>query len=85
MHTLHHRERHRPTPSYSLDEVAKLRRMIAGGGEHITCPDCHHPLDPRVGRDHDTTIWVVRCHVCGRGVVMQVESEGIVSAVQPER
>jgi transcription elongation factor Elf1 len=74
-------ERHRPTPSYSLDEVAKLRRMIAGGGEHITCPDCHHPLDPRVGRDRDTTIWVVRCHVCGRGVVMQVEVEAMQAAV----
>ena len=77
-------ERHRPTPSYSLDEVAKLRRMIASGGEHITCPDCHHPVDPRVGRDRNTTIWVVRCHVCGRGVVMQVEAEAMEAAVHRE-
>jgi ribosomal protein L37AE/L43A len=49
--------------------------MIAQGEEWPTCPDCHQPLERRVGRDDDTAIWVVRCHVCGRGIVMTIAGE----------
>lgn len=74
MNTTLRRERHRPTPGYSLDEAARIRRAIAKGDQSINCPDCHHPLDPRVGHDAETTIWVVRCHVCGRGVVLTYQT-----------
>jgi ribosomal protein L37AE/L43A len=75
VNTASRRYHRRPTPGYSLDEVARIRRAITRGEEHIRCPDCHHELDPRVGRNAETAIWVVRCHVCGRGVVMYVEGD----------
>lgn len=35
------------------------------------CPQCGFPLEATVGKDGDRSIWLVRCHGCGRSLVMQ--------------
>lgn len=57
------------SPGFSLDEAARIRRMIVTRGT-ITCPNCGAELTPKVGLDGERRVWMVRCDACGRGVVV---------------
>ena len=59
----------RRSAGFSLDDAANIRRMIAGGAA-AECPQCGFPLEATVGSDGDRKLWLVRCHGCGRGLVI---------------
>ncbi len=59
----------RRSAGYSLDDAASIRKAIAGGGA-AECPQCRFPLEATVGSDGDRNVWLVRCHGCGRGLVI---------------
>ncbi len=40
-------------------------------GKPSECPHCGFPLEATVGKDGDRGVWLVRCHGCGRNLVMQ--------------
>jgi len=43
--------------------------MITADGA-AECPQCRFPLEATVGSDGDRNVWLVRCHGCGRGLVI---------------
>ena len=55
---------------YSLDHAARIRQAVQAGaaGE---CPHCAFPLDAMVGKDGGREVWLVRCHGCGRSLVIR--------------
>lgn len=59
------------SPGFSLDEAARIRRMIATREGRMTCPSCGAELRPTVGFDGEWRVWLVRCDVCSRGVVVR--------------
>ncbi len=59
----------RRSTGYSLDDAANIRKMICSGGV-AECPQCGFPLEATVGRDGERNVWLVRCHGCGRGLVI---------------
>jgi hypothetical protein len=60
----------RRSAGFSLDDAAKIRRMIVTDVPS-ECPQCGFPLEATVGNDRDLGIWLVRCHGCGRSLVLQ--------------
>ncbi len=52
-----------------MDDAARIRKMILTGGV-AECPQCAFPLEATVGKDGDGNVWLVRCHGCGRGLVV---------------
>lgn len=60
----------RRSAGFSLDDAARIRQMIVSG-KPSECPHCGFPLEATVGTDGDRGVWLVRCHGCGRNLVMQ--------------
>jgi hypothetical protein len=60
----------RRSAGFSLDDAARIRQMIVSDSPS-ECPQCGFPLEATVGEDGDRSIWLVRCHGCGRSLVMQ--------------
>ena len=58
------------SPGFSLDEAARIRRMIVTHEDRMTCPHCGTELRPTGGRDGTRRVWLVWCDVCDRGVVV---------------
>lgn len=52
-----------------MDDAARIRKMIISGGV-AECPQCAFPLEATVGKDGEGNVWLVRCHGCGRGLVV---------------
>jgi hypothetical protein len=59
----------RRSAGYSLDDAANIRRMISAGAP-AECPQCGFQLEATIGSDGDRNLWLVRCHGCGRGLVI---------------
>lgn len=59
----------RRSAGFSLDDAANIRKMITAGGV-AECPQCGFPLEATIGSDGDRKLWLVRCHGCGRGLVI---------------
>ncbi len=55
---------------YSLDDAARIRQAVQAGAAGA-CPHCEFPLDATVGKDGERDIWLVRCHGCGRNLVIR--------------
>lgn len=60
----------RRSAGFSLDDAARIRQMIFAGTPS-ECPQCGFPLEATVGKDEGRGVWLVRCHGCGRSLVMQ--------------
>jgi len=64
----------RRSAGFSLDDAARIRQMILSG-KPSECPQCGFPLEATVGEatvgKGDGGVWLVRCHGCGRNLVMQ--------------
>ena len=60
----------RRSAGFSLDDAARIRQMIVSDSPS-ECPQCGFPLEATVGKDGDRGVWLVRCHGCGRSLVMQ--------------
>jgi hypothetical protein len=60
----------RRSTGFSLDDAARIRRMIVTDSPS-ECPQCNFPLEATVGKDGDRSVWLVRCHGCGRSLVIQ--------------
>ena len=56
--------------AYSLDDAARIRQAVQGGAP-AECPHCQFPLDATIGKDGERDVWLVRCHGCGRGLVIR--------------
>jgi hypothetical protein len=55
---------------YSLDDAARIRQAVQAGAAG-GCPHCAFPLDATVGKDGEREVWLVRCHGCGRSLVIR--------------
>jgi hypothetical protein len=60
----------RRSTGFSLDDAARIRQMIVTESPS-ECPQCGFPLEATVGNDGDRGVWLVRCHGCGRSLVIQ--------------
>ena len=60
----------RRSAGFSLDDAARIRQLILSDSPS-ECPQCGFPLEATVGKDGERNIWLVRCHGCGRSLVMQ--------------
>ncbi|MEK6609501.1 MAG: hypothetical protein AABZ35_01110 [Gemmatimonadota bacterium] len=58
------------SPGFSLDEAARIRRMIVTRAGRMACPYCDAELKPTVGLDGQQRVWLVRCDVCNRSIVV---------------
>ncbi len=60
----------RASGSFSLNEAARIRRMLRVPAGDVTCPRCARPMERVVGgRDRD--VWLLCCQWCALSVVLQ--------------
>lgn len=57
-------------PAYSLDEAARIKRMMRQEPDQVECPHCAGSMSRIVGGDGTQTVWLVRCETCGRSLVV---------------
>ncbi|MBI4420694.1 MAG: hypothetical protein HY560_07695 [Gemmatimonadetes bacterium] len=62
------------SPGFSLDQAARIQRMIVARGAPLACPSCGTELRPLVGGAGAEQVWLVRCDRCARGMVVQVDT-----------
>ncbi len=66
----------RRSAGFSLDDAARIRTLIVAG-RPVECPHCGFPLETTVGKDRepgttdDARVCLVRCHGCGRSLVIR--------------
>jgi len=60
-----------PRGRYSLDDAARMRRMLLSNPGAAPCPRCGAPLTLMMGENHHSNVWFVRCEECHRSIVIE--------------
>lgn len=66
--------RERRTSGYSLDEAARMRRMVVTGDPAAPCPRCGGAVERTGGTDGEGMVWFLHCVRCSRSVVIRAPS-----------
>lgn len=61
----------RRSGTYSLDDTARLWKMLLMKSMVVECPKCWAAMERTGGTDRDGSVWFLRCRRCGRGVVIR--------------
>ena len=61
----------RRSSGYSLDEAARIRRMLLTPNATVDCPRCTAPMEKTRGADGQEAIWFLRCPQCARSMVIR--------------
>jgi len=62
-----------PRGRYTLDDAARIRRMLIETPGSADCPKCGCALQLMTGANHEGGIWFVRCESCERSIVLDGE------------
>jgi len=55
---------------FTLDEAARIRRMMSEQAAALTCPHCGARLHPTGGGAGEDRVWIVGCGACGLSVLL---------------
>jgi hypothetical protein len=64
----------RNTGGFSLDDAARAFRLSVRHDRPAVCPHCLTPMHPLVGDQPAESVWILRCPMCRRGLVLNRSS-----------